>query len=113
MTISRPSDSAPSPDAALATDHLIEDIGRRSRRGGAILLAAQAVRVLGQLATLVVLARLLPPQAFGLLAMVASLGAILDLVKEFGLLGRDHPEAGHLARPGLRAVLDQRRGRRA
>jgi polysaccharide transporter, PST family len=85
LTTSYPSDSAPSPEAALATDHLIEDIGRRSRRGGSILLAAQAVRVVGQVATLVVLARLLPPQAFGLLAMVASLGAILDLVKEFGL----------------------------
>ena len=85
MTTSCPTDSAPSPEAALATDHLIDDIGGRSRRGGAILLAAQAIRVLGQLATLVVLVRLLPPSAFGLLAMVASLGAILDLVKEFGL----------------------------
>jgi PST family polysaccharide transporter len=74
-----------SPDQALATDHLIEDIGRRSRRGGAILLTAQAVRVLAQLATLVVLARLLPPAAFGLLAMVASLGAILELMKDLGL----------------------------
>ena len=39
----------------------------------------------GQLVTMVVLVRLLPPSAFGLLAMVASLGVILDLVKEFGL----------------------------
>jgi PST family polysaccharide transporter len=85
LTISCPSNGAPSPEAALATDHLIDDIGRRSRRGGAILLAAQGIRVLGQGATLVVLARLLPPSAFGLLAMVASLGAMLDLVKEFGL----------------------------
>ena len=90
MTISCPSHRAPSPEAApatdhLATDHLVDDIGRRSRRGGTILLVAQAARVLGQLATLIVLVRLLPPTAFGLLAMVASLGAILDLVKEFGL----------------------------
>ncbi|SKA37930.1 polysaccharide transporter, PST family [Enhydrobacter aerosaccus] len=63
----------------------MEDVGRRSRRGGAILLSAQGVRVLGQMGTLVVLARLLPPTAFGLLAMVAAIGAILDLVKEFGL----------------------------
>ncbi|MEA2848951.1 MAG: hypothetical protein QOG78_4232 [Rhodospirillaceae bacterium] len=95
LTTSRPSDSAPSPEAALATDHLIEDIGRRSRRGGSILLAAQAVRVVGQVATLVVLARLLPPSAFGLLAMVASLGAILDLVKEFGL------SAATIQKPGI------------
>ena len=83
--MSSPSDSAPSPEAALATDHLIADIGRRSRRGGTVLLAAQALRVLGQMATLAVLARLLPPSAFGLLAMVASLGALLELVKDFGL----------------------------
>lgn len=50
-----------------------------------MLLGAQALRVLAQLGALVVLARLLPPQAFGLLAMVAAVGAILDLVKEFGL----------------------------
>src|SRR5207302_808361 len=58
LTTSCPSDRAPSPEATiaadhlaadhLATDHLVDDIGRRSRRGGAILLVAQAVRVLGQ-----------------------------------------------------------------
>src|SRR4029079_7425197 len=32
-----------------------------------------------------VLARLLRPSAFGLLAMVAAIGLVLDLVKEFGL----------------------------
>src|SRR3954469_9602329 len=83
--------SAPSPDGELppnqelATEHLTQDLGRRSRRGGAVLLGAQMVRVLGQMGTLVVLARLLPPQAFGLLAMVAAIGLVLDLVKEFGL----------------------------
>ena len=85
----------PSPEAALATDHLIADIGRRTRRGGAVLLGAQAVRVVGQMGTLVVLARLLPPSAFGLLAMVASLGAILDMVKEFGL------SAATIQKPGI------------
>lgn len=77
-------ESAPIGDP-LAVDHLVEDIGRRSRRGGAILLSAQALRVLGQMATLVALVRLLPPQAFGLLAMIAAIGAVLDLIKEFGL----------------------------
>ena len=83
--------SAPSPEGGLppehelATDHLTQDLGRRSRRGGVVLLGAQMVRVLGQMGTLVVLARLLPPAAFGLLAMVAAIGLVLDLVKEFGL----------------------------
>jgi len=49
------------------------------------MLSAQAVRVVGQMGTLIVLARLLPPSAFGLLAMVGAIGLILDLVKEFGL----------------------------
>ena len=38
LTTSRPSHYVPSPEAALATDHLIDDIGGRSRRGRAILL---------------------------------------------------------------------------
>jgi len=50
-----------------------------------LLLGAQLVRVVGQLGALVVLARLLPPHAFGLLAMVAAVSAILDLIKDFGL----------------------------
>jgi PST family polysaccharide transporter len=83
--MSLPRGSVRSPDQDLCVDHLTADIGRRTRRGGVVLMAAQAVRVLGQMAALVVLARLLPPSAFGLLAMVAAIGAILDLVKEFGL----------------------------
>ncbi|MBS0523468.1 MAG: lipopolysaccharide biosynthesis protein [Proteobacteria bacterium] len=74
-----------SPDRELATDHLTQDLGRRSRRGGVVLLAAQMVRVLGQMGMLVVLVRLLPPSAFGLLAMVAAIGLVLELVKDFGL----------------------------
>jgi PST family polysaccharide transporter len=80
-----PNSGAPSPDAAFATEELLGDIGRRSRRGGALLLSAQVVRLVGQVVTIVVLARLLPPSAFGLLAMVAAIGIVLDLVKEFGL----------------------------
>ena len=54
--------------------------------GASVAQTAKGVKVvLGQVATLVVLARLLPPSAFGLLAMVAAIGAVLDLVKEFGL----------------------------
>jgi PST family polysaccharide transporter len=74
----------PSADAELGTDHLIQDIGRRSLRGGALTLCAQAMKILIQLGTLVVLARLLPPAAFGLIAMVGALTALLDVIKEFG-----------------------------
>lgn len=93
--MSRPKNDARSPESELATSHLIADIGRRSRHGGALLLGAQAVRVLGQMATLVVLARLLPPSAFGLLAMVAAVGLVLELLKELGL------SAATIQKPGL------------
>jgi PST family polysaccharide transporter len=83
--MSQPISSARSPEQELGVEHLTADIGRRSKLGGAVLMAAQLVRVAGQLTTLVVLARLLAPEAFGLLAMVAAVGAILDLVKDFGL----------------------------
>lgn len=83
--MSPPSSAAPSPDPAFAIGELLGDIGRRSRRGGALLLSAQVFRLVGQVVTIVVLARLLPPSAFGLLAMVAAIGTVLDLVKEFGL----------------------------
>ena len=83
--MSLPKADVRSPETELAIDHLDADLGRRSRRGGALLLGAQAARVLGQLATIVVLARLLPPSAFGLLAMVAAIGLVLDLLKDFGL----------------------------
>src|SRR5689334_7372682 len=69
--------SAPWTSRELATAHRTRDPGRRSRRGGAVLLGAQLGRVSGQMATLVVLARLLPPAAFGLLAMVAAIGVVL------------------------------------
>jgi polysaccharide transporter, PST family len=73
------------PDRHLRTDHLTADLGRRALRGGGLAFAAQAVKVLAQFAALVVLARLLPPRAFGLIAMVAALNTIFDLVKELGL----------------------------
>ncbi len=47
-------------------------------------LGAQGLKIVIQIGALVVLARLLPPAAFGLVAMVAALTALLDVVKEFG-----------------------------
>jgi PST family polysaccharide transporter len=72
-------------EAELKTDHLLEDIGKRSLRGGALSFGAQGAKVVLQIATVVVLTRLLPPSAFGLIAMVAALGAVLDTIKELGL----------------------------
>ncbi len=76
----------PSDDAeTLATDHLLADIRGRSVRGGAVTFGAQAAKVVLQLATVVVLVRMLSPGAFGLIAMVAALSSVLEYLKELGL----------------------------
>lgn len=54
-------------------------------RGTGVTLAAQALRAGLQFASVVVLARLLTPEDFGLVAMVAAVIGIADLVRDFGL----------------------------
>jgi len=72
-------------DNELKTDHLLADIRDRSIRGGVVMFVGQAIRLMIQFAAVIALSRLLPPAAFGLIAMVAAINAILDLVKELGL----------------------------
>jgi PST family polysaccharide transporter len=73
------------PEQALRVDHLHTDVIGRSVRGGVVTFGAQAIKVLIQIGTLVVLSRLLAPQAFGILAMVAVFIEIVDQIKDFGL----------------------------
>lgn len=75
----------PDPDAHLRTDHLQQDMTGRSIRGGVITVGAQLAKVVAQFGVTVVLARLLRPEAFGLVAMVAVVIAFLELFKDFGL----------------------------
>lgn len=72
-------------EQALRVDHLQADVIGRSVRGGVITFGAQAVKVVIQIGTVVVLSRLLAPQAFGMLAMVAVIIEILDQFKDLGL----------------------------
>ncbi|MFQ5494696.1 MAG: lipopolysaccharide biosynthesis protein [Phycisphaerae bacterium] len=70
----------------LRTDHLQRDLKRRSVRGGAATLAAQFIKqfVIGLAAT-AILARLLRPEDFGLIAMVGGLTNLLAQFKDLGL----------------------------
>jgi PST family polysaccharide transporter len=72
-------------DQPLRVDHLQADLVGRSLRGGAITFGAQGVKVAIQFGTVMVLSRLLPPQVFGLMAMIAALTEVLDQIKDFGL----------------------------
>jgi PST family polysaccharide transporter len=74
-----------SSDQPLRVDHLQADLVGRSLRGGALTFGALGFKVAIQFGTVMILSRLLPPQAFGLLAMIAALTEILEQIKDFGL----------------------------
>ncbi len=63
----------------------VPDLGRAAARGTAVTLGAQGVRFVLQIGSLVVLARLLTPEAFGLVAMVTSVLGVAELIRDFGL----------------------------
>jgi O-antigen/teichoic acid export membrane protein len=62
-----------------------DELKRKSVRGGLVAVAAQGVRVLLQTGTLIVLARLLSPDDFGLTGMAATLTGFLSLFRDGGL----------------------------
>jgi O-antigen/teichoic acid export membrane protein len=69
---------------ALSTEHLQGDLKGRSVRGGAATLGSQAAQFLTNSVATVVLARMLTPADFGLVAMVA---AVTQLAQGFADLG--------------------------
>lgn len=73
------------PSDPLATDHLAGDLKARSVRGGALTVAAQVAKYGVDIVSIVVLARLLSPGDFGLVAMVAAVVGLLGTFKDAGL----------------------------
>ena len=67
------------------TSHLKTDLKGRSVRGGAVTMAAQGMRFFLQMGSTVVLARLLTPQEFGLIAMVTAVTGFVVMFKDMGL----------------------------
>jgi O-antigen/teichoic acid export membrane protein len=62
-----------------------DGLGRRAVRGAAVTSAGQGFRILIQLASVVIMARLLPPADHGLFAMVMSVAGIAEVFRDFGL----------------------------
>lgn len=60
-------------------------LGRQAARGGAVTMGGQLLKVGVQAVSIVVLARLLAPEAFGYLAMVLALVGVAETVRDFGL----------------------------
>jgi PST family polysaccharide transporter len=62
-----------------------EELKRKSVRGGAVAVGAQGLKLVLQTGTVMLLARLLSPQDFGLAGMAGTLTGFLALFKDAGL----------------------------
>lgn len=73
------------PDAHLRTDDLMDDLGRRTARGGAVTIFSQGTKFFLSMLGTVVLARLLYPEDYGLVGMVAVVTGFISIFKDLGL----------------------------
>ena len=67
------------------TEHLKADLKKRSVRGGAFTLTAQITNFFLYTGSTIILARLLTPQDFGLIAMVTAITGFVGMFKDLGL----------------------------
>jgi len=78
--------TAPEPrEKHFRTEHLVDDLRGRSVRGGAHTVLGQMASFVLQLGSTAVLARLLVPQDFGLIAMVMAVTGFVQMFKDLGL----------------------------
>ena len=83
-------------------DHSIEaDHGRRSLRAGAVKFSARVLITVIQLLTLLVLARLLSPEDYGLVGMVTAITVFAPLLVS---LRHRKPSFSALASPRMRSA---------
>lgn len=87
-------DSMASPDEILVdpvsekhfgTKHLMGDLKGRAVRGGSVTVASQGAKFVMQLGSTAILARLLTPADFGLLAMVMVVTGFVSMFRDAGL----------------------------
>lgn len=87
-------DADPEARSPFSVDHLHADLEGRSVRGGAITLLSQGAKFVLGTGSTVVLARVLTPGDFGLIAMVAPVTGFVAMFKDLGLsvatVQRDH-----------------------
>nr|WP_176458718.1 MULTISPECIES: lipopolysaccharide biosynthesis protein [unclassified Rhodococcus (in: high G+C Gram-positive bacteria)] len=62
-----------------------DNLGRKAARGASATIVGQGVRIVILLVSTIVLARILSPSDFGLMAIIASVVALGELVRDFGL----------------------------
>ena len=72
-------------DASDGSDPAPNDLKQRTVHGGLVAVCTQAVKFVLRTASLVILARLLSPEDFGLVGMVIAVTGFFNLFKEVGL----------------------------
>ncbi len=81
-----PSDSGRnSADQFFKTDHLMDTIGGRTARGGVVTMASHGIKFVVSILATAVMARLLSPQDYGLIGMVAVATNFIVMFKDLGL----------------------------
>jgi PST family polysaccharide transporter len=73
------------PDRFLRTDHLMDALGGRTVRGGAVTVISNGFKFCLSIGATAVLARLLDPKDYGLIGMVAVVTSFAALFKDMGL----------------------------
>ena len=81
----RPSKAIDPNEKHLRTDHLLSDLKGRTISGAFITIVSQGTQFLLNLASIMVLARLLTPKDFGLYAMVTTVMGFLWMFQDAGL----------------------------
>ena len=61
------------------------ELSHAAARGAAVTFVSQGARFVLQFGSIIVLARLLTPEAFGLVAMVTAVIGVAELIRDFGL----------------------------
>lgn len=67
------------------TKHLHTDLKKRSLKSGAVTLTSQGMMFVIQLASTMILARILTPQDYGMMAMVVSITGLASILSNLGL----------------------------
>ncbi len=86
-------------------------LGRQAARGALLTVGAQAVKIVVQVAGVVVLARLLTPSDYGLVAMVLAVIGVAEIFRDFGLSSAAIQAASLSRAQREQSILDQHRGR--
>lgn len=81
----RPEDDPPGRSRHLRTEHLRRDMARRVARGSVVVTVAQITRAVVHVTSIALLARLLAPEAFGLMKMVTAAAVFIEVFRTAGL----------------------------